>query len=72
MVKSHQYRTSRYEDAGGFVIGTIADVEFKFEFEFEDTQVAHTPKMVMTPVSRTRCRYLQDPGRIRWGPGHGN
>ena len=43
MVKFHQYWTSQYGDMGFFDVGTIADVEF--EFEFEDTQVAHTPKM---------------------------
>ena len=43
MVKFHQYRTSRYGDTGGFGIGTIADVEFKFEFE--DTHAAHIPNM---------------------------
>ena len=70
MVKFHQYRTSRYGDTGGFDVGTIADVEF--ELEFEDTQVAHIPKMTYPPVSRTPCRCLHDPGRIEWGPGHGN
>ena len=43
MVKFHHYRTSRYGDTGGFDVGTIADVDF--ELEFEDTQVAHIPKM---------------------------
>ena len=70
MVKFHQYRTSRYGDTVFFDVGTIADVEF--ELEFEDTQVAHIPKMTYPPVSRTPCRCLHDPGRIEWGPGHGN
>ena len=43
MVKFHHYRTSRYGDTGGFDGGTIADVELDFEFEFEDTHVAHIP-----------------------------
>ena len=67
MVKFHHYRTSRYGDTGGFDIGTIVDVEF--ELEFEDTRLAQAPKMVTTPVSRTPCRYLHDPGRIDMGTG---
>ena len=43
MVKFHEFWTSRCRDTAAFVIGTIADVEF--ELEFEDTGVAHTPKM---------------------------
>ena len=70
MVKFHELRTSRYGDTGGFNVGTIADVEF--ELEFEDIQVVHLPKMAQPPVFRTPCRCLHDPGRIEWGPGHGD
>ena len=41
MVKFHKLRTSRCRVTAAFVSGTIADV--KFELEFEDTLVAHTP-----------------------------
>ena len=67
MVKFHKFWTSRCRDTAAFVVGTIADVEF--EPEFEDTGVAHTPKMGWLPVSRTPCRYLHDPGRIDMGIG---
>ena len=67
MVKFHHYRTSRYGDTEVFDTGTIADAEF--ELEFEDTRLAQAPKMVTAPVSRTPCRYLQDPGRIDMGIG---
>ena len=70
MVKFHELRPSRCRVTAAFVSGTIADVES--ELEFEDTRVAHLPKMVWLPVSRTPCRCLHDPGRSKWGPGHGN
>ena len=67
MVKFHELRTSRCRVTAAFISGTSADVEF--ELVFEDTRVAHLPKMVWLPVSRTPCRYLHDPGRIDMGTG---